>query len=500
MNNHISTKQSSQAGQQINLPEEHIQEIKEYATSLNEKSTKNNSTPEDTASQLRDLQDEINQQANELQSCRSDLVREESRLQHWEKSLREEKSAWIATKRYATEVSILSANGGEDTESAQSLSRTHLQLRKTRLQQFKKELSQLRKDIEQQIEDWKRQVEQRDTVHHSRKVAFEKRLAALASMEQNITEREDDADLQQVELSNYETELALKEHELASTKEDQEIPVVEADDLENELNIDFTSLFDESDSQEEEKKTSPSDDTEKTGVNDARSALAEMFDLPNEEHPKSEQSEEIKEEPKEIKPLEVELMSARFMKNINENTTPKPTVATTETKESNAEPEEAESVTAYMERLLGRQQTLEPVAPVVNQQPEQSEAVESFEEQAEEKIVIEQPTTPSEPKHKLDHDEVKARRDSLRELANFSARTAVAKHTTLQMQSQLKLKFGLTFASFIVAAMLLTSQYWGDVSYFTAGIVMSAVSGMIGLELVRSLLFVKRINKVDGES
>lgn len=459
---------------------EQMQQLQEYATEFREESKRTVSSQEESTSQLRALQDEINQQANEIQSHRSELVREEARLQQLKKSLQEEKSAWAATQKYATSENTGHSNAGNSTGEG----------------------LQTGKEIEQQIEDWKLQVEKQNEIHLSRKIAFEKRLSSIAQWEESIAHREEKADAQGEKLLEYETKLALKEHEIVSEgepapAEKQEETMEETPSLDNELDINFGTLF--------EEETPKKEDEKKENTKGVRSALADMFDLSadqltDKDKPVEDQNEEAKAKSPQM--MEVELESARFMSMNTEP--PKVAGASEEPIEEEKAAEDENSVSAYMERLLARTQNGKqepaPSQPVVKIAPEVTNKLshqEPLEELPEE---VEEPAVSTEPKHKLDREEVRMQRDSLRELANYSARTDIAKYTTNQMHLQLILKYLLTGVSLLIAGALLTSQMWGTESYFSAGLVALGVFAVMGMELLRSLLLVRRVNSVDGNS
>jgi len=90
------------------------------------------------------------------------------------------------------------------------------------------------------------------------------------------------------------------------------------------------------------------------------------------------------------------------------------------------------------------------------------------------------------PTHRQNKDEVRAKVDSLRELANFSARTAIATHTRREARSHLTGKVLLVIIAVGLTVLLYTSVYWAGKSYAMYGWSAALVCGLALIELARS--------------
>lgn len=92
----------------------------------------------------------------------------------------------------------------------------------------------------------------------------------------------------------------------------------------------------------------------------------------------------------------------------------------------------------------------------------------------------------------LDKEAVRADLDSLRELANLSARSAIAKYTWRRVRAMLVVKALLTVVAFALAAVLLTGGLWNIISYETLGWSAIAIGTIAALELLRSAAAIHR--------
>ncbi|MCH7873065.1 MAG: hypothetical protein IID33_15320 [Planctomycetes bacterium] len=85
-----------------------------------------------------------------------------------------------------------------------------------------------------------------------------------------------------------------------------------------------------------------------------------------------------------------------------------------------------------------------------------------------------------------DKDEIRAGLDSMRELANLSARTAVAAHTRKQFRSQITVRTGMLVISLVAAAVFFTGGLWSSISYVQYGWASLAVAIIAAMALSRS--------------
>lgn len=189
------------------------------------------------------------------------------------------------------------------------------------------------------------------------------------------------------------------------------------------------------------------------------------------------------------------------------------------TGDSPAAEAEDDSIAAYMERLLARNrsssrqsgvsdfhavtaQSPPPTQPAPKQETPPAAAPETVESPIEVPQVV-QPindsTDPPQPKHQQDKEAARANLNSLREVANLSARSAIAKHTGKQLRGKALLKFVLSGTAFAVAAVLLTSRLWATGNYTLYGWAALSIGIVMAIELARSTRLLRRSNKAGDE-
>jgi hypothetical protein len=167
-----------------------------------------------------------------------------------------------------------------------------------------------------------------------------------------------------------------------------------------------------------------------------------------------------------------------------------------------------DSVAAYMERLLAR--TRQPktdgeVCWIPEPKPSPPVTVsiaaasnlsdgpqEMTDSQADRQLRSEQIPLPG-PSHQQDKASVRADLDSLRNIANSAARSAIAKYTTKSTREKILFRSLLFTISFVLAAVLLTSTMWGSGDYVQIGWSAVAACGALGLDiLLRSSLLLRK--------
>ncbi len=157
--------------------------------------------------------------------------------------------------------------------------------------------------------------------------------------------------------------------------------------------------------------------------------------------------------------------------------------------------EDPNSISAYMESLLARNPARNgavpyhpPAAPPKPPAPAPREAsTESAfrvsEPTAKEPISIVQP---SRDRKERDADTERAHIDSLRELANHSARSAVAVHNSAGLKNHFLIKGIVTAGLFIATVVLLTAHFWVGVSYVSWGFIAAAAMCVSAFEFLKT--------------
>ena len=100
---------------------------------------------------------------------------------------------------------------------------------------------------------------------------------------------------------------------------------------------------------------------------------------------------------------------------------------------------------------------------------------------------------PSGPSHVQDRDAVRERLDSLREVANQSARASIAQYTGRTLRNTVLVKGILTVIAFTTSAVLFTGELWGTTSYANFGWMAAAVGAITGIESARLTLMLHRL-------
>ena len=174
------------------------------------------------------------------------------------------------------------------------------------------------------------------------------------------------------------------------------------------------------------------------------------------------------------------------------------------------ETSEEDSISQYMEHLLGRSRNDSTVAKGSSRPAETRPVGNTAERDAA--IQVAQ-TTPSEisqtageslpttdylpPVHWQDKDATRASLNSLREQANLSACSAIATHASKELRDKVLLKSLLMIVAFTVVGVMLTSKVWGSTSYHATGWAAAVVGLIMAGELARLRLLTHRKKSVE---
>jgi hypothetical protein len=173
--------------------------------------------------------------------------------------------------------------------------------------------------------------------------------------------------------------------------------------------------------------------------------------------------------------------------------------------------DDRDSIAAYMERLLARNRPNKnrggesEFRPVVAQVPTSAPIIVTPDSTLDEsgssdpaQPVAEVSREPRQPRHQQDKDAVRANLNSLREVANLSARTAIARHSGKQLKDKLLVKLLLTTACFVVGLVLLTSKWWGHGAYATYGWGALGLGIVTGMEMLARSLGLVSLSKMSA--
>lgn len=158
---------------------------------------------------------------------------------------------------------------------------------------------------------------------------------------------------------------------------------------------------------------------------------------------------------------------------------------------------DSDSVAAYMQRLMARNRqgnegearwtASEKPKPAITapvaapEEPLEAAPAPQFVETPSPTIV---PTPLPGPSHTQDKATVRADLDSLRNIANSAARSAIAQYTTKSTREKLFFRGLLLTLSLVAAVVLLTSSIWGDGGYLAIGWCALVTSGALCADIL----------------
>lgn len=316
-------------------------------------------------------------------------------------------------------------------------------------------------------------------------------------------------------------------------------PAMPADDRPDYLPEDNepVSVSDRFDWQTREREMAEEDDPAAVDqVSNLRSELARMFDLPADREPNSPDADllkraspaetEIEESPREADEPPAaaddwrsrlgELLAAPSPEPVEQR---EPPVATRPAEESRGEPvpaqskaDEDDSIASYMERLLARNRRQGDDEPessakgrAVREEPVMPRAGSAAAVGATVpiQVVAEEMPAPErrrerKPQAAPDKETAREHMQKFRQVANVSARTAVAKHTSKTMRMALIIKGLIAVCCAVAAGFFLHGWLIEATPYFPQAMASVIMSLLIGADLVRNLLAAKKASKRIG--
>jgi hypothetical protein len=162
--------------------------------------------------------------------------------------------------------------------------------------------------------------------------------------------------------------------------------------------------------------------------------------------------------------------------------------------EGPAEETHEEIMSAYLDRILGRDKeprevTRHSLAP----QSPQASTSETPHHDAESHA----------PRHarRLNDEEkvaLRANMDSFRELANKQARAAVAKHKSNELKSGLQLTSVICVLIAVIGVVLLTAELWSSTSYRGIGVLTLSVAGAMGMWILANSIKIRQLQALQN--
>jgi hypothetical protein len=168
----------------------------------------------------------------------------------------------------------------------------------------------------------------------------------------------------------------------------------------------------------------------------------------------------------------------------------------------------ADSVSAYMERLLARSRTAAassapPAAEPVRRRRTSTESSDNEETAPPPAAApaapppLEMPCAPPKSIAPEEREALRANIDSFRELANASARSAVAKHESKKLRTMVQIKVVLTIVAAALTVVLFTANSLGRVSYAWYVLASALAAVVMGFDLARTVLAFYRWKSVE---
>ncbi|MEM1062537.1 MAG: hypothetical protein AAGJ97_09465, partial [Planctomycetota bacterium] len=156
------------------------------------------------------------------------------------------------------------------------------------------------------------------------------------------------------------------------------------------------------------------------------------------------------------------------------------------------EEESSDSVSDYMEKLLARMRNpddpaVETPAPKPAPAPAAAApvAADGVAEEAAEAVPDEPPQRRE--RKPIDHEALRAETDSFREMANLSARTAIARHSVTKQRAAVVIKGVMTVAGGGIGLALVTTPLWSDRTFVIYGLAAFAAAGFAAYDLIDSV-------------
>ncbi|MEZ6147540.1 MAG: hypothetical protein R3B91_19370 [Planctomycetaceae bacterium] len=349
------------------------------------------------------------------------------------------------------------------------------------LESARDELLAERDRLEREIAEFQRQREQETIEDHDELISENRDSDSSASEETVDTPLSVESDAEQDELVS-ETEEPADEYEMAEsadTTDDEDI-------CEDEVCEDVI-----------EHETEPvAEDAEAATL---RAQLAELFGMGPSSEPKPTQAavpSDHSEAQEDVEPEEV----AQSVMPEPAVTPPQPPVQASSVSH---EHEEHDSISAYMQQLLARNGQATPnkpePPPVEKKKPSPSptsldldqprvpQKPLALEPSVETPQVFVAPPTNSPDRKNRCADTERANIDSLREVANLSARSALAIHNSTGLKNRFLIR-GIVAVSLLTATVVLfTAHFWVGVSYSSWGFLAAAATCASAFEFLKTL-------------
>ncbi|MEZ6046081.1 MAG: hypothetical protein R3C11_10970 [Planctomycetaceae bacterium] len=467
----------------------------------------------------------LNDEKTALQEKHEDLLAQQdqlvSKLQDLEEEYAELKSNSAVTAAAQQELNQEAEAEFEATREEFEQLRTELATERDQLADAQERIEAERNQLESERNEL---LDNRDQINSEREELEELR-AALEEQKREIEELESAARRQIAEQesatsSQLNALIDVAESPLADEVLDDDLAIIAGLEDANILDEPLEEVIDEPVNEIEEPESSAAEldaeeeiptsgssavvtESSSTQLNSLRSQLADMFDMHEEESARRQVEQESSAPELTSSESDLGFNTDDFL-DIDENsslTEPAPEEEEAPAAESEEAAEDDDSIEAYMRRLIARTQ--------------RGTAGEEFETTKKKKDLLNKPlakeashpkadassqidSTPAEParpvreRAKVNPDEVRANLNTLREVANANARTALATHSSKQLRETLMLKLIVSVVAMIITAIFAFSGLWSTESYTWQTIAAATIACGMLFEFFRSFMKIKQ--------
>ncbi|MCA9038754.1 MAG: FHA domain-containing protein [Planctomycetaceae bacterium] len=524
---HQRTEQLEQLSDSLLTSQKQLEQLESRYEELEEQHQQLSDEKEKLQHTYHDLLEQQEELANQLETLQANHEESSERAAEAQSLLDTERTAQAELEAARAEIETLQSdlqnerNQLEEQETALMSERNQLEEERNQLVENRDELSAEREELETLRSTLKQQQQEIEKLEVQLRERLSKTDTAASysdSQAQNSLDREDVSELDPLLATNDDMAMiaGLDTSSLLDEPDEFE-PVNEstAEEPESELpedqHIQDTNDFtEEPAATAEENVAAPSHIKESSSgqLNSLRSQLADLFDMHEEQH--AQGKENISPETAALPDFDDdELNSLETAQELDSSPEDMAAEASDESLDSEEGSEgggDEDSIEAYMRRLIARTKR-----GTAGEEFEASKTKSSFlnkplptaapkpKEIAPEQSVSAEPEPPSRPvreRAKIDANEVRANLNTLREVANANARTALATHSTKQLRETLMLKLIVTVVAMVITAIFAFSGLWSEESYTWQTIAAATIACGMLYEYFRSFMKIKQTESI----
>lgn len=443
---------------------------------------------------IEEEQARLREERTRLDKAKTDLGEDCARLDEERTKLAEEWTSLDNERaRLETQQSTLNAERARLEQEAATL-----QEQQRSLEADRKEVREAQLEIQEHITALETSrdelIEEQERLHQERERLIRDQ-EALAEERTRLTEEHDRADARSASSDSHPVSTDPDEYEVSDESE---------------------QLIDEEFADEIVEESSPAEeDVDESGL---RSQLAQLFGLSSSELNARARSRAAEAKPsasvtshQEPRPepvderthVEEEPVSEEATCDFEaETATDSPVEAVEDDQPESTDPsvstaendDEYDPIAAYMEKLLARSRSGPQSASTAQSSPQPERKVQAIaaakpptSESVPKAAESTQPAPVQVPRKRVDVTVERANIDTFRDLANLSARSAVAKHHSISLRQRFIAKSVVGIILFVMTVVLTTSHFWGGESFATWSYLAAAATCVSAFDLLRTI-------------